>query len=42
MKLETVSRTFSRFNAEGIISVRGKAIHIQQPDALNDLTSRRS
>jgi CRP/FNR family transcriptional regulator len=42
MKLETVSRTFSRFNAEGIISVHGKAIHIQQPDALNDLTSRHS
>jgi CRP/FNR family transcriptional regulator len=41
MKLETVSRTFSRFNAEGIISVQGKAIHIQRPEDLRDMTSSR-
>jgi len=39
MKLETVSRTFSRFNAEGILTVQGKAIHIQRPEGLKEITS---
>ena len=41
MKLETVSRTFSRFNAEGILSVQGKTIHIQRPEGLKEITSCR-
>ena len=41
MKLETVSRTFSRFNAEGILCVQGKTIHIQRPEGLKEITSCR-
>lgn len=34
MKLETVSRTFSKFSDEGIIEVKQRYVHIINPDAL--------
>ncbi len=34
MKLETVSRMFSRFQRERLVDTRGKQIHIIDPDAL--------
>lgn len=34
MKLETVSRTFSKFSDEGIIEVKQRYVHILKPDAL--------
>jgi CRP/FNR family transcriptional regulator len=34
MKLETVSRTFSKFSEEGIIEVKQRWVKILQPDAL--------
>lgn len=37
MKLETVSRTFSKFSDEGIIKVKQRYVHILQPDALKKL-----
>ncbi len=39
MKLETVSRTFSRFADEGIIEVKQRHIHIQDADALKRLVN---
>ncbi|MEI7784209.1 MAG: fumarate/nitrate reduction transcriptional regulator Fnr [Betaproteobacteria bacterium] len=39
MKLETVSRTFSRFADEGIIEVKQRHIHIQDAQALNRLVN---
>lgn len=39
MKLETVSRTLSRFHQDGWIAVEHKHIRILQPDVLKDLVS---
>jgi CRP/FNR family transcriptional regulator len=39
MKLETVSRTFSRFAEEGIIEVKQRHIHIQNAEALKRLVN---
>ncbi len=39
MKLETVSRTFSRFADEGIIAVKQRHIHIQDAEALKRLVN---
>ena len=39
MKLETVSRTFSRFADEGIIEVKQRHIHIQDAEALKRLAN---
>ncbi|MCG7657642.1 fumarate/nitrate reduction transcriptional regulator Fnr [Wielerella bovis] len=39
LKLETVSRTLSRFNQEGLISVEHKHIKILQPDVLQAMIS---
>lgn len=39
LKLETVSRTLSRFNQEGLISVEHKHIKILQPNALQQIIS---
>ncbi|MDP2247528.1 MAG: helix-turn-helix domain-containing protein, partial [Nitrosomonadales bacterium] len=37
MKLETVSRTFSKFSDEGIIEVKQRWVKILQPDALKKI-----
>ena len=37
MKLETVSRTFSKFSEEGIIEVKQRYVHILNPDALQKI-----
>jgi CRP/FNR family transcriptional regulator, anaerobic regulatory protein len=37
MKLETVSRTFSRFNEEGIIDVKQRYVRIIEPEALKKI-----
>jgi CRP/FNR family transcriptional regulator len=37
MKLETVSRTFSKFSEEGIIEVKQRYVHILEPDALKKI-----
>ncbi|PCI61474.1 MAG: transcriptional regulator [Methylophilaceae bacterium] len=37
MKLETVSRTFSKFGDEGIIEVKQRYVRIIQPDALKKI-----
>ena len=37
MKLETVSRTFSKFSEEGIIEVKQRYVRIIQPDALKKI-----
>lgn len=34
LKLETVSRTFSRLAADGVLSVRHRHVHIHDPEAL--------
>jgi hypothetical protein len=34
LKLETVSRTFSKFMEDGIVEVKQKNLHIRDPDAL--------
>jgi CRP/FNR family transcriptional regulator len=39
MKLETVSRTFSKFADEGIIEVKQRHIHIQDSEALKRLVN---
>ncbi len=39
MKLETVSRTFSKFADEGIIEVKQRHVHIQNADALKRLVN---
>ncbi len=39
LKLETVSRTLSRFNQEGIISVEHKHIRLLKPDMLQEMIS---
>lgn len=37
MKLETVSRTFSKFSEEGIIEVKQRYVHILKPDSLKKI-----
>lgn len=37
LKLETVSRTFSKFSDEGIIAVKQRYVHILQPEALKKI-----
>jgi CRP/FNR family transcriptional regulator, anaerobic regulatory protein len=37
MKLETVSRTFSKFSEEGVIEVKQRYVRILQPDALKKI-----
>lgn len=37
LKLETVSRTFSKFSDEGIIKVKQRYVHILKPDALKKI-----
>ena len=37
LKLETVSRLFSRFNREGLIHMSGRSIRLADPDALRHL-----
>lgn len=37
MKLETVSRTFSKFSEEGIIEVKQRYVHIIKPDMLKKI-----
>lgn len=37
MKLETVSRTFSKFSEDGIIEVKQRWVKILQPDALKNI-----
>lgn len=39
LKLETVSRTLSRFNHDGLISVEHKHIKILQPDLLREMST---
>jgi CRP/FNR family transcriptional regulator len=39
MKLETVSRTFSKFADEGIIEVKQRLIHIRDAEALKRLVN---
>ena len=39
LKLETVSRTLSRFNQDGLISVEHKHIKLLQPDVLQNMIS---
>jgi CRP/FNR family transcriptional regulator len=40
LKLETVSRTFSRFMAESIMEVKQRHIHILDTDALRQMVSQ--
>ncbi|TSE25064.1 Anaerobic regulatory protein [Tepidimonas sediminis] len=40
MKLETVSRTFSRFQEEGIIEVRQRYVRILKPEALQAIVNQ--
>ncbi len=40
LKLETVSRTFSKFAEDGIIEVKQRHVRILKRDALNDLVNR--
>jgi CRP/FNR family transcriptional regulator len=37
MKLETVSRTFSKFSEEGIIEVKQRYVHIIKADELKKI-----
>lgn len=39
MKLETVSRTFSKFVEEGIVEVRQRYVHIKDTDALKHIVN---
>ena len=39
MKLETVSRTFSKFVEEGIIEVKQRYVHIKNTDALKQIVN---
>lgn len=42
LKLETVSRTFSRFVEEGIVEVKQRHVRILKPDALKDLVNAKA
>jgi CRP/FNR family transcriptional regulator len=37
LKLETVSRTFSKFQAQGLLAVRHRQIQITDPQGLQNL-----
>jgi CRP/FNR family transcriptional regulator len=39
LKIETVSRTFSKFVDEGILEVKQKNLRILKPDALQQLVN---
>ncbi|MDZ4131415.1 MAG: helix-turn-helix domain-containing protein, partial [Hydrogenophaga sp.] len=39
MKLETVSRTFSKFAEDGIIDVKQRHVHIKNVDALRQIVN---
>jgi CRP/FNR family transcriptional regulator len=39
MKLETVSRTFSKFVGEGIIEVKQRYVHIKSTDGLRQIVN---
>jgi CRP/FNR family transcriptional regulator, anaerobic regulatory protein len=41
LKLETVSRLFSRFQGEGLIQIQGRAVKLLDPIALKQLVSQR-
>ena len=40
LKLETVSRLFSRFQEEGLIQVQGRAVKLLDPAALKQLVGQ--
>lgn len=42
LKLETVSRTFSKFSEQGIIEVKQRYVHIVEPDALKQIFNPQS
>lgn len=42
LKLETVSRTFSKFVEEGIIEVRQRHVHILSTDGLRDIVNHKT
>ena len=42
LKLETVSRTFSKFVEDGIIDVKQRYVHIKDTDALKQIVNSRS
>jgi CRP/FNR family transcriptional regulator len=42
LKLETVSRTFSRFAEEGIVEVKQRHVRILNTDALKDIVNPKS
>ena len=42
LKLETVSRTFSKFSEDGVIAVKQRNIQILDPDALNLIVNSQS
>ncbi|MEO5669453.1 MAG: fumarate/nitrate reduction transcriptional regulator Fnr [Ramlibacter sp.] len=42
LKLETVSRTFSKFSEDGIVEVRQRHVRILNPDALKALVNRQA
>jgi CRP/FNR family transcriptional regulator len=37
LTLETISRTFSKFQADGLLSVRGRQLHIVDPEGLREV-----
>jgi CRP/FNR family transcriptional regulator len=39
MKLETVSRTFSKFVDDGIIEVKQRYVHIKNTDSLRQIVN---
>jgi len=39
LKLETISRTFSKFVEEGIVEVKQRHVHILDTDALQDIVN---
>jgi CRP/FNR family transcriptional regulator len=41
LKLETVSRLFSRFQEEGLIQVQGRAVKLLDPGALKQIVGQR-
>ena len=41
LKLETVSRLFSRFHEEGLIQVQGRAVKLLDPGALKRIVGQR-
>ena len=42
MKLETVSRTFSKFVEDGIIDVKQRYVHIKNTDGLRKIVNPQS